>query len=88
MDRSAVTLEGAAALPGAVLPGTPDTLMGTVDVVDPAVDGNTDGDLDDLGTDIDGDGTYSDDTTCFDVNGDGNIEGPGEEAEDINKTAL
>ena len=40
-------------------------LIGTVDVVDPAVDGNNDGDLDDLGTDINDDGLYL--TTLLDV---------------------
>ena len=47
------------------------------------MDGNNDGDLDDLGTDINGDGDYLD-VACFDFNGDEEIAGPGEVAEDIN----
>lgn len=71
-------------VPGAALPGTPADLVGTVGIVDSAVDSNEDGDLDDLGTDINGDGDYSD-TDCFDVNDDDDLDDPGESATDIDE---
>ena len=78
LDRSAVGAESGTP----ALTDTPPDLIGTVDVVDPAIDGNADGDLDDLGTDINDNGDFSD-TSCFDVNDDGDTDDPGETARDV-----
>ena len=64
--------------------GTPQALAGTFEEVDPAIDGNMDGDLNDLGTDINGNGDFED-TACFDVNGDGDQTDPGELARDVDE---